>query len=149
MLVSGASDYQTTSDGSSRCLDMVKRATKLTASSINFVPTVRGVLHRRPLLRLCGADGCPLLQLFWVSEDRPADATYNSQLNVSYYCYTRTTGGGCNSPSCCSPATQDELATFRSSMQTCFQAAIDAGLNIAISPHLDDGLGAALPSLLH
>ena len=63
------------------------------------------------------------------------------QSNVSYYCYTRTYGGDCGSPTCCSPATAEETQTFQSSMAQCIGAAVSAGLNVAFSPHLDDGLG--------
>ena len=62
--------------------------------------------------------------------------------NVSYFCYTRYSGN-CGSPTCCDPATSEQMQTYQSSMQTCMQAAVSAGLNIAISPHLDDGLGEA------
>ena len=60
---------------------------------------------------------------------------------MSYFCYERTYGGDCGSPSCCSPATTEEMQNFQSSMAQCIGAAVSAGLNVAVSPHLDDGLG--------
>ena len=60
---------------------------------------------------------------------------------MTYFCYTRTLGGNCGTPTCCTPATWPEVAVFRAAMTTCLAAAVDAGLGIAVTPHLDDGLG--------
>lgn len=62
------------------------------------------------------------------------------QGKVSYYCLSRQNGNG-TTPTTCSEPTQGEIDTFVSSMATCFKDVVNAGLDIAISPHLDDGLG--------
>ena len=62
------------------------------------------------------------------------------QGRVTYYCHDRTNGNG-TTPTSCLEATQAQIDTFTSSMSACFRTIVDAGLNIALSPHLDDGLG--------
>lgn len=68
------------------------------------------------------------------------------QGSVSYYCLDRTAGNG-STPNSCSEPTSAQIAELTSSMAACFKSATDAGFDIAISPHLDDGLGfGKLPS---
>ncbi len=62
------------------------------------------------------------------------------QGNVSYYCLNRGNGNG-TTPNSCAEATQSDIDLLTSSMAACFKTAVSAGVNIAISPHLDDGLG--------
>lgn len=62
------------------------------------------------------------------------------QSNVTYYCLNRTNGNG-TTPTNCAEATQAEVDQLTSSMAACFKTATAAGMNIAVSPHLDDGLG--------
>ena len=40
----------------------------------------------------------------------------------------------------CPPATREDIERFQSAMTVCFGRAVDAGLSIAVSPRLDDGL---------
>jgi len=60
---------------------------------------------------------------------------------VSHYCLDRVNGNGTGTPTNCPEATQAQMDTLTTSMAACFKTAVDAGLDIAISPHLDDGLG--------
>ena len=41
----------------------------------------------------------------------------------------------------CPPATREDIQRFQAAMTVCFHRAVDAGLSIAVSPRLDDGLG--------
>ena len=41
----------------------------------------------------------------------------------------------------CPPATREDIQRFQAAMTVCFRRAVDAGLSIAVSPRLDDGLG--------
>ncbi len=41
----------------------------------------------------------------------------------------------------CPPATREDIERFQAAMTICFGRAVDAGLSIAVSPRLDDGLG--------
>lgn len=63
------------------------------------------------------------------------------QQNVTYYCTERVTANGGPTPDTCSPVTASDISNFQTGMQACFQAAVNRGLSIAITPHLDDGLG--------
>ena len=65
------------------------------------------------------------------------------QSEVSYYCLTQTAGNG-TTPSICEEATQAEIDLLTSSMAACFRTAVDAGMDLALSPHLDDGLGLGM-----
>ena len=74
------------------------------------------------------------------------------QSEVSYYCLNQTAGNG-TTPSTCEEATEAEIDLLTSSMAACFRTAVDAGMDLALSPHLDDGLGLGMtviprPSLL-
>lgn len=62
------------------------------------------------------------------------------QGKVSHYCLNRGNGNG-TTPNSCAEATQADIDLLTSSMAACFKTAVAAGVNIAISPHLDDGLG--------
>ena len=57
---------------------------------------------------------------------------------MSYYCYNRDSS---SSPANCPEPSTSDVDNFRYQMQVCFKRAVDAGLSIAIAPHLDDGLG--------
>ncbi len=41
----------------------------------------------------------------------------------------------------CPPATRKDIQRFQTALTVCFGRAVDAGLSIAVSPRLDDGLG--------
>lgn len=69
------------------------------------------------------------------------------QGHVSYYCLNRGNGNG-TTPNSCNEATQADIDLITSSMAACFKTAVNAGMDIAISPHLDDGLGLGKSSLL-
>ena len=62
------------------------------------------------------------------------------QGKISHYCLNRGNGNG-TTPNSCAEATQADIDLLTSSMAACFKTAVAAGVNIAISPHLDDGLG--------
>ena len=62
------------------------------------------------------------------------------QGKVTYFCINQTAGNA-TIPELCEEPTQDDINLFTSSMAACFQSAVDAGLGISISPHLDDGFG--------
>lgn len=68
--------------------------------------------------------------LFWVQDgDGPVD----------HYCYDRQQQA--DGTWRCTPADEAAIQRFKDAMQRCFQRAVDAGLSIALTPHLDDGLG--------
>jgi hypothetical protein len=48
---------------------------------------------------------------------------------ISHYCYNKAK---------CTPATPDEIARFESIMTDCLQVAVQYGMDIAFTPHLDD-----------
>ncbi|KAK9785590.1 hypothetical protein WJX73_003263 [Symbiochloris irregularis] len=79
--------------------------------------------------------------LFWVDESSLQFKTPNEAQNVTYYCTDRVTANGGPTPDTCNPVSASDIATFQAGMQACFQAAVNQGLSIAITPHLDDGLG--------
>ena len=68
--------------------------------------------------------------LFWVQTgDGP----------VEHYCYERHTDN--NGKWVCEPADASKILRFKTAMQRCFQRAVDANVSIALTPHLDDGMG--------
>ena len=68
--------------------------------------------------------------LFWVQTgDGPVD----------HYCYDRHQDASGKWK--CTPADPAKIAQFKGAMQRCFQKAVDENLSIALTPHLDDGLG--------
>lgn len=117
VLVFGPSDY-VLNGGQSRCQTIVKSALAYKQSRLMFVPTA-----------------------FWVDESYTQRKSVNSQGRVSSYCLDRVNGNGTGTPTNCPEASQAQISTLTSSMAACFKTAVDAGLDIAISPHLDDGLG--------
>ncbi|KAI3660489.1 hypothetical protein MP638_004318 [Amoeboaphelidium occidentale] len=48
---------------------------------------------------------------------------------ISHYCYNKAK---------CTPATPEEIARFESIMTDCLQVAVQYGMNLAFTPHLDD-----------
>jgi hypothetical protein len=58
---------------------------------------------------------------------------------IDFYCYNRYQDQ--NGKFHCNAADDGQIAKFKTSMQRCFQKAVDAGLSIALTPHLDDGTG--------
>lgn len=68
--------------------------------------------------------------LFWVQTgDGPID----------HYCYDRHQDSSGRFQ--CDAADDHKILAFKNAMQRCFKRAIDAGLSIAVTPHLDDGTG--------
>ena len=70
---------------------------------------------------------------------RPPDCLL--QGNVTYYCVNRQSVSGGPTPDDCPEVTAEDIQDFTTAMGSCFKAAIDSGMDIALSPHLDDGLG--------
>eukprot|EP01025_Chloroclados_australasicus_P063457 TRINITY_DN839_c0_g1_i1.p1 TRINITY_DN839_c0_g1~~TRINITY_DN839_c0_g1_i1.p1 ORF type:complete len:461 (+),score=39.69 TRINITY_DN839_c0_g1_i1:187-1569(+) len=67
---------------------------------------------------------------FWVGYD----GTYwANRTRVDFYCHKLSVGN-------CIAFDQQAIDEFREDMRLCFQYAINKGLDIALSPHLDDGL---------
>eukprot|EP01023_Acetabularia_acetabulum_P020487 TRINITY_DN2065_c0_g1_i6.p1 TRINITY_DN2065_c0_g1~~TRINITY_DN2065_c0_g1_i6.p1 ORF type:complete len:499 (+),score=61.21 TRINITY_DN2065_c0_g1_i6:25-1521(+) len=60
-------------------------------------------------------------------------ADSNKDGTIDYYCHKASKGN-------CPAFDQQWIDLFREDMQRCFQYAIDKGLSISLSPHLDDGL---------
>eukprot|EP01025_Chloroclados_australasicus_P046899 TRINITY_DN5193_c0_g1_i10.p1 TRINITY_DN5193_c0_g1~~TRINITY_DN5193_c0_g1_i10.p1 ORF type:complete len:291 (-),score=43.53 TRINITY_DN5193_c0_g1_i10:66-938(-) len=67
---------------------------------------------------------------FWVGFDGPS---WLNRTRVDYYCHKVGAGN-------CVAFEQQAIDEFREDMKMCFQYAIDRGLDISLSPHLDDGL---------
>ena len=66
------------------------------------------------------------------------------QGNVSYYCVNRQAVSGGQTPDDCPEVTASDIQALTSAMTSCFQAAVSKGMDIAITPHLDDGLGLGI-----
>eukprot|EP00884_Botryococcus_braunii_P004939 jgi/Botrbrau1/14446/Bobra.0014s0091.1 len=114
ILVMGPSDYLE-NGGTSRCEQMVERAAKLKQSRINFTPS-----------------------LFWVDENGSSRKSVNAAGQVTYWCYTRSFP---TMQATCPEATEADRVAFRNAMAKCFNLAVSHGLSIAVTPHVDDGLG--------
>eukprot|EP01025_Chloroclados_australasicus_P021362 TRINITY_DN2248_c0_g1_i2.p1 TRINITY_DN2248_c0_g1~~TRINITY_DN2248_c0_g1_i2.p1 ORF type:complete len:458 (+),score=41.31 TRINITY_DN2248_c0_g1_i2:706-2079(+) len=67
---------------------------------------------------------------FWVGYDGPS---FVDRKVVDFYCH-KVSGGNCVA------FDQQAINNFRENMKLCFQYAINKGLDITLSPHLDDGL---------
>lgn len=68
--------------------------------------------------------------LFWVQTgDGP----------LEHYCFNRYQDQSGKFQ--CAAADSGQIAAYQASMQRCFKKAVDAGLSIAVTPHLDDGRG--------
>ena len=56
---------------------------------------------------------------------------------IEHYCFNRYQDQ--NGKYQCDAADSQKIASYQAAMQRCFQRAVDAGLSIAVTPHLDDG----------